>query len=92
MSMLLSSRLMQDVGPVISFNAAGQAVIVLNDHKSAFELLGACRICSSFSIAYGFSTDRRSRIYSDRPPFIKAGEIMGGGIMLSFVSYGDLYV
>jgi hypothetical protein len=27
-------------GPVVSFNAAGQTVIVLNDHKSSFELLG----------------------------------------------------
>ena len=27
-------------GPVVSFIAAGQPVIVLNDHKSSFELLG----------------------------------------------------
>ncbi|KAH8101906.1 cytochrome P450 [Cristinia sonorae] len=60
--------------PVISFNAAGQTVIVLNDHKSAFELL-----------------DRRSLNYSHRPRFIMAGELLCAGIMLSFISYGDLF-
>ncbi|KAH0580769.1 hypothetical protein H2248_002253 [Termitomyces sp. 'cryptogamus'] len=29
----------QKYGPVVSFNAAGHPVIVLNDHKSAYELL-----------------------------------------------------
>ncbi|TCD70035.1 hypothetical protein EIP91_005287 [Steccherinum ochraceum] len=60
-------------GPVVSFNAAGQTVIVLNDLKSTFELL-----------------DRRGANYSHRPRFIKAGEILCDGIMLSFISYGDL--
>ncbi|KAI0072737.1 cytochrome P450 [Panus rudis PR-1116 ss-1] len=62
-------------GPVISFNAAGQTVIVLNDLKSTFELL-----------------DRRGLNYSHRPRFIKAGELLCDGIMLSFISYGDLHV
>ncbi|KAG6853456.1 hypothetical protein C0991_004243 [Blastosporella zonata] len=61
-------------GPVISFNAAGLPVIVLNDHKSAYELL-----------------DRRGTNYSHRPRFIMAGELLCSGIMLSFISYGDLF-
>lgn len=64
----------EQYGPVVSFNAAGHPVIVLNDHKSSFELL-----------------DRRSAIYSHRPRFIMAGELLCSGIMLSFISYGDLF-
>ncbi|KAI0072587.1 cytochrome P450 [Panus rudis PR-1116 ss-1] len=35
--------------------------------------------------------DRRSNIYSDRPPFIMAGEILTGGIFIAFSRYGDLW-
>ncbi|KAF5343047.1 hypothetical protein D9758_011152 [Tetrapyrgos nigripes] len=34
--------------------------------------------------------DRRSTIYSDRPRFIMAGEILTGGLVLPFCGYGDL--
>jgi hypothetical protein len=34
--------------------------------------------------------DRRSAIYSDRPLFVVAGELMCGGIILPFCQYGDL--
>ncbi|PSR77908.1 hypothetical protein PHLCEN_2v7650 [Hermanssonia centrifuga] len=33
--------------------------------------------------------DRRSSIYSDRPRSIMAGEILGGGIILAFMGYGE---
>ena len=35
------------IGPVVSFNAAGHPVIVLNDHKSAYELLGKIQMIKS---------------------------------------------
>ena len=36
--------------------------------------------------------DKRTNIYSDRPSFIVANEILSGGLFLSFLQYGDLYV
>ncbi|KAJ3871066.1 cytochrome P450 [Lentinula edodes] len=60
--------------PIISFNVVGHTVVVLNSHKSAYELL-----------------ELRSTLYSDRPRFIMAGELLCGGIMLSFISYGGLF-
>ncbi|KAF5374224.1 hypothetical protein D9758_004661 [Tetrapyrgos nigripes] len=36
--------------------------------------------------------DRRSTMYSDRPRFIMAGEILGGNMLISFCGYGDLRV
>ncbi|KAJ7482244.1 cytochrome P450 [Mycena galericulata] len=35
--------------------------------------------------------DRRSAIYSDRPQFIMAGEILTGGIFIAFSTYGELW-
>ncbi|KAJ3563358.1 hypothetical protein NP233_g8993 [Leucocoprinus birnbaumii] len=35
--------------------------------------------------------DRRGTNYSHRPRFIMAGELLCNGIMLSFISYGDLF-
>ncbi|EIM88908.1 cytochrome P450 [Stereum hirsutum FP-91666 SS1] len=35
--------------------------------------------------------DRRSTIYSDRPRFIMASEILTGSIFIAFSSYGDLW-
>ncbi|KDR69689.1 hypothetical protein GALMADRAFT_230616 [Galerina marginata CBS 339.88] len=64
----------EQYGPIVSFVAAGHPMVVLNDHRSSFELL-----------------ERRSAIYSHRPRFIMAGEILCKGIMLSFISYGDLF-
>ncbi|KAJ3859432.1 cytochrome P450 [Lentinula novae-zelandiae] len=64
----------QSYGPIISFNVVGHTVVVLNSHKSAYELL-----------------ELRSTLYSDRPRFIMAGELLCGGIMLSFISYGGLF-
>ena len=34
-------------GPIVSFNAAGHPVIVLNSHKSAYELLGKIQMIKS---------------------------------------------
>ncbi|KAF8970727.1 cytochrome P450 [Flammula alnicola] len=68
------AELAKQYGPVVSFVAAGHPVIVLNDHKSSFELL-----------------ERRSLVYSHRPRFIMAGDLLCNGIMLSFISYGDLF-
>ena len=33
--------------------------------------------------------DKRANIYSDRPSFIVANEILSGGLFLSFLQYGD---
>jgi hypothetical protein len=38
------------IGPVISFNAAGLPVIVLNNHRSAYELLGANLLPSAHAL------------------------------------------
>ncbi|TDL16829.1 cytochrome P450 [Rickenella mellea] len=35
--------------------------------------------------------DRRSNVYSDRPRFIMAGEILTGGIFIAFSGYGELW-
>ncbi|CAL1709871.1 unnamed protein product [Somion occarium] len=35
--------------------------------------------------------DKRSTIYSDRPPFIMASEILTGGIFIAFSKYGELW-
>ncbi|KAJ7122958.1 cytochrome P450 [Mycena epipterygia] len=35
--------------------------------------------------------DRRSTIYSDRPRFVMAGEILTGGIFIAFSGYGELW-
>ena len=34
--------------------------------------------------------DRRSRIYSDRPRYIVACEIMTGGLLFAFSHFGDV--
>ena len=34
--------------------------------------------------------DRRANIYSDRPRFIMANEILCGGLLTALLSYGDL--
>ena len=36
--------------------------------------------------------DRRANIYSDRPRFIVANEILCGGLFTALMSYGDLLV
>ena len=36
--------------------------------------------------------DRQSNIYNDRPRMIMANEILGDGIFLPLVKYGDVYV
>ena len=36
--------------------------------------------------------DRQSNIYNDRPRMIMANEILGDGIFLPLVKYGDMYV
>ncbi|KAF8484313.1 cytochrome P450 [Gautieria morchelliformis] len=73
-SVWLADQTLISTGPVISFMAAGCPVVVLNDHKSSYELL-----------------DRRSTLYSHRPRFIMAGELLCNGIMLSFIPYGELF-
>lgn len=35
--------------------------------------------------------DRRTGIYSDRPPNIVGCEIMTGGLLFAFTRYGDMY-
>ncbi len=56
-------------------NALGQPILVINNLKTAFELL-----------------DRRANIYSDRPRFIVADEILCGRLFTAFMSYGDVLV
>lgn len=34
--------------------------------------------------------DRRSSIYSDRPRFVMAGEILTGGMVIGFAKYGPV--
>jgi hypothetical protein len=36
--------------------------------------------------------DRRANIYSDRPRFIVAQDILCGGLFTAFMSYGDVLV
>jgi hypothetical protein len=36
--------------------------------------------------------DRRANIYSDRPRFIVAHDILSGGLFAAFMSYGDAFV
>jgi hypothetical protein len=36
--------------------------------------------------------DRRANIYSDRPRFIVAHDILCGGLFTGFMSYGDVLV
>ena len=36
--------------------------------------------------------DRRANIYSDRPRLIVANDILCGGLLIAFISYGDLFV
>lgn len=36
--------------------------------------------------------DRHANIYSDRPRYIVAGEILCGGLFTAFMSYGDMFV
>ncbi|TFK64025.1 cytochrome P450 [Pluteus cervinus] len=47
-------------------------------------------VLNSFKVA-GDLLDRRSTIYSDRPRFIMAGEILTGGIFQPFQPYGELW-
>jgi len=77
---------------VVSFNAAGHPVVVLNNHKSAYDLLGTSSMLSRKLQFLLNILDGRSSIYSHRPRFIMAGELLCNGIMLSFIPYGDLYV
>ena len=49
---------------------------------SCGERLSSCIVC----------IDRRSTIYSSRPRFIMAGEILTGGVFIAFSAYGELCV
>ena len=70
---------------------AGQPVVVLNTHTIAADLLGDNIPRSPHVAAYSI-TDRRSNVYSDRPRFIMASEILTGGIFMVFASYGEVFV
>ena len=74
-------------GPIFSLNMAGQPIVVLNSHKVTADLFGALLPAPHFSIAEahtfrvdGAPTDRKSNIYSDRPNFTMASQIMTQGL------------
>ena len=93
----INSEIRTIVGPIFSLKLAGQPVVVLNTHKVTADLLGKCishylsRMLITDLNPLEFS-DRRSNIYSDRPRYIMAGEILTGGIFVAFAGYGELYV
>ncbi|KAF7790546.1 hypothetical protein EIP86_001502 [Pleurotus ostreatoroseus] len=61
-------------GPIFSLNFAGQAVVVINDFKTAAEIF-----------------DKRAGVYSSRPRFIMANDIMCGGMAFPLMSNNDLW-
>ncbi len=74
-------------------NFGPQPVIVLNDFKTAADLLGgSCKYSYRISIVAHIKSDRRSQIYSSRPRFIMASEILTGSMFFPFLPYNDAYV
>ncbi|KAF5343067.1 hypothetical protein D9758_011141 [Tetrapyrgos nigripes] len=82
----------EEFGPIFSLNLAGQTVIVLNSHKVTADLLGTSIHAPDIRVFLMIVTpDRRSAVYSDRPRFIMAGEILTGKIFIAFSGYGELW-
>ena len=78
-------------GPIYSIFAFGQPVIVVNDFKSAADLLGMFTSTRHIALTdRDRFTDRRSIIYADRPPYIMAREILTNNMFIAFMGYGEL--
>ena len=81
-------------GPLFYLNMAGNHVIVLNSHKVAADLLSMSFFILIFlqTVLTCQNLDRHGHVYSDRPRFIMASEILTGGLLIAFTGFGDLYV
>lgn len=87
MSLILGVR----TGSIFSLNMMGQRIIVLNDFKSAADLLGAYfdQLDPTYNSANSlFLVDRRANIYSDRPRMIVHG-IATGDYLLVTMPYAE---
>jgi hypothetical protein len=79
------------LGPIFSLKLLGQNIVVLSSHKAATDLLGTflyTRLSNQISDIF---LERRSNIYSNRPQFVMAGEILTSNMFLALTQYGDLY-
>ena len=87
-------------GPIFSLDLLGQHVVVVNTYKAAADIFGKeFRFLMSFMISiwknpYTLRTikDRDSSTYNDRPRMIMLNEILGGGVFLPALKYGNVYV
>jgi hypothetical protein len=79
---------------VFSLDVAGQAIVVLNSHKAASDLLGQWLFgdhCIQAHPHIPFE-EKRFNLYSDRPQLVIACEIMMGGLALLFNDYNKVCV
>jgi hypothetical protein len=64
----------------------------LSEHMMYLNVLGQpILVINSLKTAVEL-LDRRANIYSDRPRYIVANEILCGGLFTGFISYGDVLV
>jgi len=64
----------------------------LSEHIMYLNALGQpILVINSLKTAFDL-LDRRANIYSDRPRYIVADEILCGGLFTAFMSYGDVLV
>ncbi|KAI9457946.1 cytochrome P450 [Lactarius psammicola] len=71
---LVSPERKDEYGEVMYVSALGRAILVINSHRVAIDLL-----------------EKRSSIYSDRPPYISAGDYLTENLMFTFMPYGELW-
>ena len=66
--------------------------VKLSEHMMYLNALGQpILVINSLKTAFEL-LDRRANIYSDRPRYIVAGEILSGSLFTAFMSYGDVLV
>ena len=64
----------------------------LSEHIMYLNVLGQpILVMNSLKAAFEL-LDRRANIYSDRPRYIVADEILSGKLFTAFMSYGDVFV
>ncbi len=64
----------------------------LSEHMMYLNVLGQpILVMNSLKAAFEL-LDRRANIYSDRPRYIVADEILSGRLFTAFMSYGDVLV